>query len=224
MDTVDLCGNQLEELPRWLKSLDFTKTILNLEGNPIDCSCNNQWLKSWLISLGSNLINSEGIVCHAPYRLKGKTVLTLNDGDFCSGPPYQLREILGVVIPSFLVSLLLVTVLTVLLLRRYRVKIHAVLKLHPFDRDECEGEGMIYDVFISSCDIDRGRTEEILNQLELNRCETCYHLRDFLPGAPIMDNIETSIVQSKRVLCILSRNFLRSGYCIAEFSWPTIGI
>ena len=82
----------------------------------------------------------------------------------------------------FLVSLLLVTVLTVLLLRRYRVKLHAVFKLHPFDRDECEGEGMIYDVFISSCEVDRGRTEEILNQLELNRCQTCYHLRDFLPG------------------------------------------
>ena len=30
MDEVDLCQNQLKELPRWLKSLEFTKTIPNL--------------------------------------------------------------------------------------------------------------------------------------------------------------------------------------------------
>ena len=217
MESVDLSGNQLKEFPEMVSSLNLTETSLALGNNPIDCNCKNQWLKSWMASLGSNLRNSDSIICNSPTWLLGKSVLKLNDNDFCSGPPYNLEDILRITIPSFLSILLLLTITAVCVLRRFRVRIHAVLKLHPFDRDECVGEGLTYDVFISSSNDDRTCVIEVLNRLELNHCRVCYHLRDFTPGAPIMENIEENIGASKRVLCFVSANFLHSGYCIEEF-------
>jgi hypothetical protein len=41
------------------------------------------------------------------------------------------------------------------------------LKIHPFDRDECDGEDMEYDVFFSSCSEDEDQHgNRILRRLE----------------------------------------------------------
>ena len=49
----------------------------------------------------------------------------------------------------------------------------------------------------------------ILELLESNGYRVCYHERDFLAGAPIMDNMIQSIKRSKRTVCLLSTNFLQ---------------
>ena len=56
--------------------------------------------------------------------------------------------------------------------------------------------------------------------LKLENQETglkfCVAQRDFLVGATIIDNIVRSINQSRKVVFIISQNFLKSGWCIEE--------
>jgi len=95
-------------------------------------------------------------------------------------------------------------------MNRLWVKLYKRWKFHPFERDECDGEDMDYDVFLccSSEDYEpHGRT--ILAQIESKGYRVCYHERDFLPGTLITENIARSIERSKRTLCLLSHNFLQ---------------
>ena len=76
-----------------------------------------------------------------------------------------------------------------------------------------------FDAFVS-CD----RTDAIwvkrnfLPKLENKQTELkfCVAQRDFIVGATIIDNIVRSINQSRKVVCIISQNFLKSGWCKEE--------
>ena len=54
-------------------------------------------------------------------------------------------------------------------------------------------------------------------ELEEKGFKVCFYMRDFVPGTPILCNIDEALVRSKRTLCLVTDNFLRSEYCMLEF-------
>jgi len=93
---------------------------------------------------------------------------------------------------------------------RLRVKLYTRWKFHPFDRDECLGEDMDYDVFLSCSSNDNlPHGNEIREQLEQRGYRVCYPPRDFLAGEAVYDNIYNAVVRSKRTVCFLTANFLQ---------------
>ena len=93
---------------------------------------------------------------------------------------------------------------------RLRVRLNTRWKFHPFDRDECQGEDMDYDVFLSTNSSDNlPHGNGIREQLEQRGYRVCYPPRDFLAGALIYDNIYNAVVRSKRTVCFLTVNFLQ---------------
>jgi TIR domain len=114
---------------------------------------------------------------------------------------------------------------------RHRVKAFIHFNFHPFDIDECEGEDMIYDVYLCCAYEDREMARQIVRRLEQDGDRedagarllpeggycVCYHEKDFMPGSNIMDNIQNAIDCSKRVVCLVSPHFIRSEWCMIEF-------
>jgi len=97
---------------------------------------------------------------------------------------------------------------------RLRVRLYRRWKFHPFDRDDCVGEDMDYDVFLCCSSEDHNpHGRRILELLESKGYRVCYHLRNFLAGAAITENMIQAIERSKRTVCLVSRNFL------ARYSW-----
>ena len=93
---------------------------------------------------------------------------------------------------------------------RLRVKLYTRWKLHPFDRDECPGEDMHYDLFLSCSSTDNlPHGNGIREQLEHRGYRVCYPPRDFLAGGTVYDNIYNAVVCSKRVVCLLTPQFLQ---------------
>jgi len=132
---------------------------------------------------------------------------------------------LQIVVPTVAGAILLVSVCFIILYR-CRVKVFAKLNLHPFDVDECENEHMAFDVFVSCASSDEALALEIVQRLEGGNAEeggrgggyrVCYHDRDFPAGSVISRNCEMAVERSKRVICLLSGAFLRSGFCMLEF-------
>ena len=99
MSHVNLNGNKLKQIPKVVSSLNFSNTVLDIRDNPISCDCDSRWLKSWLKSVTGILQNPNGINCFEPSWLKGKSILTLDENEFCRGPPYTINEILEITIP-----------------------------------------------------------------------------------------------------------------------------
>jgi len=93
---------------------------------------------------------------------------------------------------------------------KLREKCYKKWKFHPFDRDECVGEDMDYDVFLCCSSEDEDpHALRIVDLMESNGYRVCYHERDFLPGSLITDNMIQSVERSKRTVCLISDNFLR---------------
>jgi len=49
----------------------------------------------------------------------------------------------------------------------------------------------------------------ILEAIESKGYRVCYHLRNFLAGGAITENMIQAVISSKRTVCLVSNNFLR---------------
>ena len=124
--------------------------------------------------------------------------------------------LIQVAIPSSVGPLLLVICL-VATIYRYRVAVFVRFNVHPFDVDECQGEDMIYDVFLICAYKDHDVGLGIVGRLEDEGFKVFYHERDCRYGQNIMESIGSAIEKSKRVVCVLTNAFLRSQNCMHEF-------
>ena len=205
---ADFRGNMLQSLPVHADGLNLSTRLL-LGDNPWKCSCDHSWMIEWLQSLSNQILDPGDIICKTPARLYGRNVLKSTENDFCVDPVQRTLTItLSVVAPIFAVIVTMAT--TGLLMYKLREKCYRKWKFHPFDRDECTGEDMDYDVFLCCSSLDhRPHAVRILELIESNGYRVCYHERDFLPGSLITDNVGQSIQRSKRTVCLVSNNFLQ---------------
>jgi len=206
---ANLRENLLQSFPSQSSTLNISAKLL-LGLNPWRCSCDKSWMIQWLQSLSGQILDPGDILCRYPSRLYGRNVLQLTEIDFCFEPsvPQDWRTTLPFIAAIFAVLVMLIIV--GILLYKLRGKCYRKWKFHPFDRDECVGEHMDYDLFLCCSSEDhRPHARRILQQTESNGYRVCYHERDFLPGSLITDCMINSIERSKRTVCLISNNFLR---------------
>ena len=204
-------GNKLHSFPRPVSTMNISARLL-LGSNPWTCSCDNSWMITWLQSLSGQISDPGDIICSSPARMYGRNVLKSTENDFCVDPVHNAQRnlTLAVSVASTIVAVLVILVIVGLVIYKLRVKFYRRWKFHPFDRDECVGEDMDFDVFLCCSSEDHNPDGlRILELLESNGYRVCYHLRDFLAGSPIADNMIQSIQHSKRTVCLLSTNFLQ---------------
>ena len=121
-------------------------------------------------------------------------------------------------VPIICASLMLFALIIVFIIWKRRIWFYAKFELHPFDRDECENEGKRFDVFVSYSTEDSDWVREMIRKLEDDwGYRVCFHELHFEGGASIAANCERAVHLSKRTLCLISRNFLASPWCRAEF-------
>ena len=208
ISVVSLYGNKLTSLPPSLMSVNTTGK-LNIASNPWDCSCDNKWMSGWLANIAKRELLTRNVLCHSPDRLRGKNIIQVSNEEFCVDPATKaVKRALTISISSF--TGLVVVVLSVgLIVYRLRVKLYTKWKFHPFDRDECLGEDMDYDVFVScSTDDNIPHGNRIRELLEERGYRVCYPPRDFVAGDSIYDNIYNAVVCSKRTVCLLTSHFV----------------
>ncbi|XP_038582793.1 toll-like receptor 5 [Micropterus salmoides] len=81
-----------------------------------------------------------------------------------------------------------------------------------------------YDAFFCFSDSDYGWVEAALlkkldNQFsEENIFRCCFEARDFLPGEDHLSNIRDAIWGSRKTVCIVSKQFLKDGWCLEAFT------
>ena len=214
MANVSLKDNLITQLPTMLEGNPFHGG-LDIRNNPIACDCDKQWMKFWLISMGDRLADPAGIRCRTPAGLRGRSVVSLTNIEFCPGAPRTGADVVGF-LSLVAGSILAMVLIVVFLLRRMRLQVFAYLRLHPFDRDECEDEAMDYDVYLSLSKDDAGSAEELVTWLEQQGYRVFYPERDIRNDIQTDENIAESIARSKRVLCLLTRNFVGDDRCMEE--------
>ena len=222
-------SNKLTNLPRNIENVTFT--TLALHHNFFKCDCTTKWMKKWLRKQEARIQNIDNVLCNSE-NAQGKAIYTLPDEEFVCKEENNNRstaqsiikektfKIIALTLGVFLAVVLIVFTLAYKYRGEVKVFMYTHFNWHPFDRIDDSDLTKIYDAFVS---YSGGDYEWVLNTLRL-RLENhdppyklCIHHRDFLVGAPIQENILNSVNQSKRMIMVLSHNFIKSEWCLLEF-------
>ncbi|KAM8927795.1 LOW QUALITY PROTEIN: uncharacterized protein RCH25_008087 [Pelodytes ibericus] len=210
---LQLMKNALKQLSVNVLNNMTNLRYLDLRKCPLTCTCNNEDLQHWLKQRKVQVVFPYNLTC--PGRPDSyfhefnanvcdmKLKLTL----FCCSFP----------------SLLLFLIIPIVYSKSYwRIKYNYFLFLAWLhERWKSEKEMYKYDAFVSYNNHDQEWVyNTMLPMLESwnppSGLRLCLHHRDFQLGRDIIDNIVDSIHNSRRTICVVSREYLRSEWCSLE--------
>jgi toll-like receptor 2 len=214
---VNLSYNVIQTVNMTMRNSFHAVQSVDLGGNPFDCqNCQLNDFKAWLIKPKKlrilNLGKNQSITCKYPLNMTGKTILSIDY--ICNENDKFIYEI-GIPIGTLLVGGTILSILAYI----YRFELVYTKQLWQMKRknekksNQRSPDNYQFDAFVSYCAADRSWVmETLLPTLEtpVDGYSLCLHERDFQLGSFIMDNIVENIEKSRRVLFVLSNNFLQS--------------
>ncbi|ESO06970.1 hypothetical protein HELRODRAFT_191266 [Helobdella robusta] len=201
-DSVFLHNNNLSYLPRILEKMNITSKRVTLHGNPWSCTCQNAWMLDWLKS-HVHVVKPEKMVCAYPEWHESKSLFEV---DFCYSPPSN-AAIISCVTVGIVVLIVAVTYVW------YRLRFGPQKTKDP---PVPPNPKLTNDVFIFCSDEEQvPLVKEIIRWLENeHRFSTICGLRDF-DSKPKVVNINEALTTSKRIIFIVSKDFLKDNWCIS---------
>ena len=233
LNILDLSFNLLTSLEpavqRDLSSLMRNVTFrVDLLGNPLQCSCESLVFLHWLMKEQSSIKNFEITSCLS----KGKIINFTNIDDMIDDLDFSCSKTVALVISGSLLGLTLIGIFISICLYRHRWDIrYCMLKMShkgkKYQRLIDQTTTYKFDAFVAYDKDDRSwvRNELIPNMessgdpnsgIEGHGMRFCIHERDFELGNWIEENIVSAIEQSRKVILVISANFLASNWCRFE--------
>nr|XP_055023159.1 toll-like receptor 13 [Misgurnus anguillicaudatus] len=217
--------NDVKILQTFVEHLTSLK-YLRLEELRLYCSCDNAWLISWMMN---NRQVQVSVIVPTMNELQCSTKNEVDHLNFvhytqenCS---FDIEFVLFASTSAFLYLFMFVA-LSYQFVGKYIMPFYYIASGWFREALRMDAKRQYrYDVFISySSKDERWVMEKLLPNLEQRGppfLRLCLHGRDFQLGQDIVENITDSIYASRRTLCLVSRNFLRSTWCTLEMQLGT---
>ncbi|XP_068615601.1 toll-like receptor 21 [Brachionichthys hirsutus] len=215
LHSIQLNNNVMQTIPvDALESLPELHYI-DIRNTPLSCTCMNRLLRNWTLNnLNVQVVYLYQFTC--PHDAKVKFYKF--DTKVCY---IDLGEYLFL---STSLAVFLLTIIPLLHVKLYWKIKYGYYVLSSWFNEQWrrlreEEENCKYDAFISYNSSDE---QWVMNQLMPNlegdgsSFKLCLHHRDFEPGRYIIDNIVSAVYSSRKTICVVSRNFLRSEWCSLE--------
>ncbi|VDI08041.1 Hypothetical predicted protein [Mytilus galloprovincialis] len=194
---------------------------MNLGGNPLHCGCSLLPYLEWMINVRKHFVNFDQLRC---ILVNGSMSMSNSFGDFILHLQTDCMNNSHLIVGVSFALFGFISLLIAALIYRHRLKLRYLFytaKLRYVSQNNIEDRGQyVYDAFISYSDeIRTFVTEDCIDNLEQEgHFKLCIHHRDFLPGAAINDNIIQAIQSSRKTICIITRSFIESYYCMFEYN------
>lgn len=205
MQQIDV--EALQSLPN-LQYLDMRRV-------PLSCTCENSMLKNWTE-------NNQDVYVVYLYNMQcpgdAKTKFYKFDTSVCY---IDLGEYMfvGTTLVVFLFTFTPLFYVKLYWKFKYSYYVFRSWFSEQWRRLREEEENCKYDAFISYNSSDEMWVmDQLLPNLEGkgSSFKLCLHHRDFEPGRYILDNIVSAVYNSRKTVCVVSRNFLSSEWCSLE--------
>ncbi|XP_035474196.2 toll-like receptor 5 [Scophthalmus maximus] len=224
---LDLSNNFLASPdPTAFRSLLF----LSLADNRFHCDCSLERFLQWLnVKNVTFLSPAEDFTCEFPaalYKLPLQNYSMIVEP--CEKDDEELVRHLKFAL--FIFSALLITTVTLGGVAYGHLRGHIFLIYKKIVRRVLEGqkatprvEEAQYDAFLCFSNNDYAWVEAALLQKlddqfsEENMFHCCFEARDFLPGEDHLSNIRDAIWGSRKTVCVISKEFLKDGWCLEAF-------
>ena len=207
-----LDSNYLVSLPTAIGNLQLSS--LNFINNPLKCDCHTKWMKHWMLQISEIIHEVTDVTCNVDdENEKGKFFITVPDDEFLCLEDFD--SVKHVIIPSVTCSVVLITIMILIcLMYLYRLEVKVLLfiyfGIHPFDKDDTLGKEIIDVLVLHSEETTDWVMENVVKYLEFhkNYFVVCEMMRDFVAGFTYLENIASVVKHSKRMLIVLSPDFV----------------
>ncbi|XP_056611846.1 toll-like receptor 13 [Triplophysa dalaica] len=220
-----LAENYVNILQNFVEHLSSLKD-LRLYGLRLLCSCDDAWLVSWVKDNRQVQVVMFNPTMNDFQCLSDNGVDVLNFVHFVQDNCSLNIEFVLFASTSAFLYLFIFVVLSYQFAGQYIKPFYHIAS--GWFREALHNDGKQqyrYDVFVSySSKDERWVMEELLPNLEQRGppfLHLCLHSRDFQLGQDIVENITDSIYASRRTLCLVSRNYIRSSWCSLEMRLGT---
>ena len=221
---IILNDNNLDRiLPDMQTQLDSLESLeLDLQNNPLQCDCNAMDFVFWAHQAKQaghiKFVGSENYFC--VHTVGGSTLFTVNLAAMRKECNSWWKTVL--IIGTTLLSALLVISIIMAVRKRWLIR-HFLFTLQEkiqMSKENQQFENYQFDAFVlySSELADRKWVhEQLVKTMEQTYgFKLCIHLRNFICGEDILDNVEMAIRKSRKVIAVLSPNFANSQWCLDE--------
>ena len=216
LQLLDLRFNKLTSfLQEEMIFLSKTENLLvKLEGNIIECSCESMLSLRWIKSNREKFQDFDLLKCiddNGVFRNVSELVTNLHHKELrCISKVWLYLSISGIK-----VLLLLLLISTILYKFRADVRyVYARLRRYVRRKRDYVSLKERYHAFLSyDSSSYEWSVQTLLEPLEAKGFRLCVPDRDFTPGTHQVDNIIDSIDNSKRVIFVLTRDFLENNWC-----------
>ncbi|NXW53667.1 TLR5 protein, partial [Eurystomus gularis] len=225
LTNLNLSGNQLFS-PE--PQVFMTLSILDITHNNYVCDCTLKSLLVWLNETNVTLAGSPSDrYCVYPPAFTGVPLSSLIYDD-CSEDELQqtLRfsvfVFTSVTLLMFLMALIIFTRCRGICFIWYKTITTKIIDSHPKVADKSEYK---YDAYLCYSKSDFEWVQNALlkrldsQYFDKNRFTLCFEERDFLPGEEHINNIRDAIWNSRKTICIVTRQFLKDGWCVEALNF-----
>ncbi|XP_023222992.1 toll-like receptor 2 [Centruroides sculpturatus] len=220
LENLDISSNLISNFSKELLEILQNIKFVNLSWNPFNClPCNLYYLRMWLNA--TDYRDSDNFICFLPEKISDEKVMNLPSRfEDC----LRLETDATITIVISLCSTIFVILLAGSVIYYYRWSIryslfHLRSKIWYFKEEKLSSHQYKYDAFISFCDEEiEWVANELVPKLECEESglKLCIRLRDFTLGEEIHQNIIDKIEESRKVVILLSDNFLKDNWRMTE--------
>ncbi|XP_059415605.1 toll-like receptor 13 [Carassius carassius] len=191
--------------------------VLDLQNNSFTCDCSNAWFIDWAFKKNkTQVLYLNRYECRYPLSLSGKSLAAFNT-ESCN----VNYDFICFIYSSSIVILTLVISFIYHFLKWQLVYAYYLFLAFLNDKKRKQTSNHLdfqYDAFISYNALEEQWVlEELVPKLEgQHGLRLCLHHRDFQPGKAIIDNIVDAIYNSRKTVCLITHNYLKSVWCSQE--------
>ncbi|XP_008579236.1 PREDICTED: toll-like receptor 5 isoform X2 [Galeopterus variegatus] len=225
LEILDVSRNQLlSPDPKLFASL----SVLDITHNKFVCACELTSFINWLNQTSVTIFGSPAdIYCTYPNSFFGASLYSIStegcdEEEVLKSLRFALFILFTVTLTLFFMTVLIVTKFRGFCFICYKTAQRLVFKDHS---QRTEPDAYKYDAYLcfSSKDFEWVQNA-LLKHLdtqysEQNRFNLCFEERDFVPGENHIANIQDAVWSSRKIVCLVSRHFLRDGWCLEAFSY-----